>query len=122
MHIATEPPPTQPPPHITPPLLRPQTRRRRLNPGCQQRRRRLLERALAAPGRLREAKPGDPFQEKRERPTQVEGKRDDAGGGAGLVAAEEWGEVPVEVAGEVGGDEELGVEGWGECRRGEEMG
>lgn len=51
----------------------------------------------------------------------MEGKTDDAAGGSGSVVAEERGEVPVEVAGEVGGDEELGVEGWGECWRGEEM-
>lgn len=69
----------------------------------------LLERALGSPRGLRKAGCEEPFEEEREAPCSE--KR-------GVVGAEEWWVVPVEVAGDLGGDEELRVEVWCGCGAG----
>ena len=73
-------------------------------------RRGLLEWALGPPRRLRLPKSGDPFEKEREAPWQVKRRE----GGLGLVAEYRW-VVPIEVAWDLGGDEQLRVERWCGC-------
>lgn len=101
IHVIPQPTPPQPLPEVLPPLLG--TPPGWLHPSGQHKRRRLKVGALAPPRGFREAEAGEPPEEEGEAPPEVEERR--------AFAAEDGRVVPPEVAGDVSGDEELGVEG-----------
>lgn len=76
-----------------------------------------LKRAFGPPRSPGKTQSGDLVEEKRDSPFEMQ--RWESGRGFG---AENWRVVPVDVAGNLGGYEELRMEGWCGCRVGYDMG